>query len=189
MFMQQSKADKSMPLILCHFSMWSSTKWSLMCSFSLESLSWRNNVRNLISKKARMKYGLKSQYNLLTRCTAGVTMEIEPEGSGSDHKIHPSISLVEHQPDKFRTCDWSQFSLFCGCSSGFMSTYPDSVLKFSLCMQTGMQTLQSHTRKWIYERVKTMHGYNLLSAEQDAASQLDTHTVCKLRDKWCYKKE
>lgn len=52
-----------------------------------------------------------------------------------------------------------------------MSIYPDSVLKFSLCMQTGMQTLQSHTQKC----VKMMHGYNLLSAEQDAASQFDTH--------------
>lgn len=107
---QQNEAYKQMPLILCHFSMWSSTKWSLMCSFGLESLSWRNNIRNLISKKARMKYGFKSQYNLLTRCTAGVTMEIEPEGPGSDHKIHPSISLAYHQPDKFRTCDRNQFS-------------------------------------------------------------------------------
>lgn len=94
---QETEAYKRMPLIL-------SVKLNKVISHVFVQISVmeeKYQESNQQKRQKYMKFGFKSQYNLLTRCTAGVTMEMEPEGPGSDHKIHPirmcSINLINSE--------------------------------------------------------------------------------------------
>lgn len=161
--------------------MWRSKKRSLMCSFSLESLSWRNNIGNLSAKRQEWNMDL----NLNTTSWPGVQLELPWRLSRralapTTKSIHPSHLCNTYLTNSELVIETSSH-YFAGAAAllwlyDYLSWQHFKIQSVYANRDADAAITHTHThKKWIYKRVKMMQGYNLLSAEQDAASQLDTH--------------